>query len=387
MRFRRLLSLALATGVIVLAACGSNNTTNNKNNAGGGKATQPAASSAAGTTGGQVTAQPVQATPTSLRTAAPTTAATTAAATPGASVVTGSITVYAALTQANADALKAAYEKAYPGATVNFYAAGTGAIVSKVAAEERAGGIQADVLFLADPTAMQDFVNDNRIEKYTPAGAQGLPQGTVDPNGYYTGVLIFNNVIIWNTKSGTPKPADWTDLTKSAYQGKIEIGDPSYSGTTFIQVAALSKKYGFDFFKQLKQNGAVVTQSTNTVGNDVASGQYTVGITLDSVARPLVQKGSPVEMIWPASGAVPVPAPVGIVKGTKHEEGARQFIEWLLSDDGQKTLISLGYTPVRPALAASVYPANVPPPLPVDLKAALDQKQQLLDSFSQIFPH
>jgi len=386
MRSRRLLSLMLAASVIVLAACGSNNNTNNKSNAGRGNAAQPSASAAAGTTGSQVTAQPVQTTPASLRTAVPTTAATPAA-TPRASVATGSITVYAALTQANADALKAAYEKAYPGATVNFYAAGTGAIVSKVAAEERAGGIQADVLFLADPTAMQDFVNDNRIEKYTPAGAQGLSPGAVDPNGYYTGVLIFNNVIIWNTKSGTPKPADWTDLTKSVYQGKIEIGDPSYSGTTFIQVATLSKKYGFDFFKQLKQNGATVTQSTNTVGNDVASGQYAVGITLDSVARPLVQKGSPVEMIWPASGAIPVPAPVGIVKGTKHEEGARQFIEWLLSDDGQKTLIGLGYTPVRPALAAGVYPANVPPPLPVDLKAALDQKQQILDSFSQIFPH
>lgn len=381
----RILTLCLAAGAItVLAGCGSNKNANKPANT-----TQPppATTAAAGVSGSAGTATAATgATSAARATATPAPGLAPAAGSP-APPVTGSITVYAALTQTNADALKGAYEKAYPGATVSFYAAGTGAITSKIAAEERAGGIQADVLFLADPTAMQDFVNDSRIEKYAPRGAQGLPAADVDPNGYYTGVLVFNNVIIWNTKSGTPKPADWPDLNNPAYQGKIEIGDPSYSGTTFIQVATLTKTYGADYFKNLKKLGAAVTQSTNTVGNDVASGQYAVGLTLDSVARPLVQKGSPVELVWPASGAIPVPAPVGIVKGTKHEEGARQFIEWLLSSDGQKTLVGLGYTPVQPALAAATYPPNIHAPLPVDLAGALAQKQQILDDFSAIFPH
>lgn len=304
-----------------------------------------------------------------------------------ATVVTGSITVYAALTQTNADAIRDAYQRAFPGAQVSFFASGTGAITSKLDAESRSGGIQADVIWLADPTAMQDLVGQDRFVKYTPAAAARLPKEDVDPNGYYTGIVTFNNVIIYNTKSNLPKPVDWSDLTKTDYQGKLEIGDPAYSGTTFIQVATLIQKYGVDYFKTLKQRGASVVQSTSTVGTDVASGQFAAGITLDSVVRPLVQNGSPVELIWPASGTIPVPGPAGIVRGTKKEAAAHQFVDWLLSSTGQTFLVGLGYSPVSPDATAGVYPAGIHAPLPVDLKQALDKKQDTLDQFASIFPH
>lgn len=367
----------------LLAACGSNN--NGAKNA--ALASVSATRAATGATT-PAAARGTVAPPTAAGTTRPsgTAAVATSSGTPASGAALGAITVYAALTQANADAIRDAYQKLVPGATVNFYAAGTGAITSKLAAEERAGGILADVVWLADPTAMQDLAADNRFVKFTPNGANALPKEDVDPQGYYTGIVIFNNVIAYNTKSGAPKPSDWGDLTNAAYQGKIEIGDPAYSGTTFIQVAALTQKQGADYFKTLKQRGASVVQSTNTVGTDVASGQDVVGITLDSVVRPLVQKGSPIELVWPASGAIPVPGPAAVVKGSKHDAAAKAFIEWLLSPAGQQLLVSLGYSPVSSDAAAGVYPPGLHAPITIDLKQALDQKQQILDSFASIFP-
>jgi len=372
---------ALTISIALVLGCSSSN-----NNAGSNA--KPVLPSAATTR--PATPAVAGATSASTTTAGPATTArpagSPAAAAPSATTVSGDVTVYAALTQANADAIRDAYQKAFPGATVSFFASGTGAITSKLDAEARAGGIQADVIWLADPTAMQDLVAQGRFLQYTPAAAAALPKEDVDAGGYYTGIVIFNNVIIFNTKSNLPKPTDWSDLTKPEFQNQLEIGDPSYSGTTFIEVATLIQKYGADYFKSLKQRNATVVQSTSTVGTDVAAGQFAAGITLDSVVRPLVQKGSPVELIWPASGAIPVPGPAGIVKSTKKQAAAQQFIDWLLSSNGQKFLVSLGYSPVSPDAAAGVYPPGLHAPLGVDLAQALAKKQDTLDQFAAIFP-
>ncbi len=93
------------------------------------------------------------------------------------------------------------------------------------------------------------------------------------------------------------------------------------------------------------------------------------------------------ELIWPASGAIPVPGPAAIVSGTKKQAQAQQFLNWLLSSAGQQFLVSLGYSPVSPDAAAGVYPAGIHAPLSVDLQQALKNKQDILDQFASIFPH
>jgi iron(III) transport system substrate-binding protein len=109
-------------------------------------------------------------------------------------------------------------------------------------------------------------------------------------------------------------------------------------------VSALSDKLGWDYFKALRGLNATAVQSTNTVGTDIAGGQMQVGISLDSVGRDLLAKGSPVDMVWPTSGAIPVPAPVALVKG-RDSAAAKSFVDWLISPDGQATSVKLGYAP------------------------------------------
>jgi iron(III) transport system substrate-binding protein len=208
----------------------------------------------------------------------------------------------------------------------------------------------------------------------------------VDPNGFYTGVVVYNHVIVFNRKANLTRPGDWPDLAKPEYQGQVEIVDPAGSGATFLQVAGLFRKYGNGYFKSLKQRGVSVVQSPNTVVADVASGQFAAGITLDALARPLIQKGASLDLIWPAAGAVPVPGPAAVVRGTARRAGAQQFIDWLLSTPGQQLLGSIGYTPVSPALAAAAFPERGKTALSVDVKQALTRKQEILDQFAAIFP-
>jgi len=301
-------------------------------------------------------------------------------AAPGSSAqASGNATVYGALTAANGKALADAFHAGHPQETVDIVTGGTGALVTRIETEEKAGGVRADALLLADPTVMPQLDSAGVLDDtYKPDAESQLDSGMVG-TGWF-GPFNFYNVIIYKTGT-TPVPKDWSDLTNPAYKGKIEIGDPSYSGTTLAMAAEMPKLAGDDFFSKLKANGVKIVQSTNTVGNDVASGARSIGITLDSVYRPLASKGSPVQVVWPTSGAIPVPAPAALVKG--HDSAvAKDFLSWLLTSDGQSELTKLGYTPAIGATA--VLPANTKV-VTVPYTDLVSQRDSILSAFTKVF--
>lgn len=296
-----------------------------------------------------------------------------------ATQASGKATVYGALTAASGTALAAAFHASHPQETVDIVTAGTGALVTRIETEQKAGGVRADALLLADPTVMPQLDSAGVLDDtYKPDGVSQLSSDMLG-NGWF-GPFNFFNVIIYKTGT-TPVPKDWSDLTNPAYKNKIEIGDPSYSGTTLAMAAEMPKLAGDDFFSKLKANGVKIVQSTNTVGNDVASGARPIGITLDSVYRPLATKGSPVQVVWPTSGAIPVPAPAALVKG--HDSPvAKDFLSWLLTSDGQQELVKLGYTPA--INADSVLPANTKV-VTVPYSDLVSQRDSILSAFTKVF--
>ncbi|QSO53239.1 extracellular solute-binding protein [Alicyclobacillus curvatus] len=297
----------------------------------------------------------------------------------GGSQPAGTLTVYGALTTANGKAIADAFESFDPNAKVNMITAGTGKLITRINAEEQAGGVKADVLLLADPTVMPPLRQQNVLASYLPPQAASLP-GSLKGSDW-VGAFTFHNVILYHKGMSLPIPKSFKDLTNAAYKGQVELGDPAYSGTTLGMVGYLSKQYGYEYFKSLKQNGATVVSSTNTVGTDVASGREDIGITLDSVANSLVKKGSPVVEVWPSDASVPVPAPVSIVKG-KDNALTEAFVNWLLSSGGQKVVASVG---LAPELGTSdLVPQNAPM-ANVDWSSIGSQRQNILGQFKAIF--
>jgi iron(III) transport system substrate-binding protein len=307
--------------------------------------------------------------------------ATPASPSPAAGSVaaaSGGITLYGALTTENGEAFAKAFQAASPGSSVQVVAAGSGALMSRIVAEQKAGGVKADVILLADPTAMDGLVADGVTADYAAKDAAKLP-ASLRGKGW-TGAFTFNNVLL-SRKGIASVPRDWNDLNNQSFKGNIEIGDPAYSGTTLAMVAALSDKLGWDFFRNLKKLDARAVQSTNTVGTDIAGGQMQVGISLDSVGRDLIKKGSPVDMAWPTSGTVPVPAPVALVKG-RDSAPAKAFVDWLISPDGQSTSVKLGYAP---AYGPSDAVPQGTKTIDVDWAKLQKDRDQVLATFKSIF--
>jgi len=82
----------------------------------------------------------------------------------------------------------------------------------------------------------------------------------------------------------------------------------------------------------------------------VASGERPYGIIVDFMALNAKAKGSPVEFVFPSEGVPAVTEPVAIMSSAKNVPAAKKFIDFILSDEGQKLALEQGYLPAKPSI-------------------------------------
>jgi iron(III) transport system substrate-binding protein len=270
---------------------------------------------------------------------------------------------------------------------VTIYRDGTEKVIAKLHAEQDAKSIQADVLLIADAPTMETLKAGSFLQTYKSPFASAFDKQFVDAEGYYTGTKIINSGIAVNTTANLPKPATWKDLLKPDYKGKLVSPSPQYSGAAALNYAVFlnNTTYGAAFVKGLQTNGMTIVQANGDALTKIISGEAPVGIVTDNGVRAAKAKGSPVEMIYPTDGAIPVTEPVGIVAGTKNLDAAKAFVDFVLSPDGQALIVTQNYIPLLPGVAP---PAGVPANLKefaVDASAVAKQLPDAKKQFTDIF--
>ena len=105
----------------------------------------------------------------------------------------------------------------------------------------------------------------------------------------------------------------------------------------------------------------------------VASGEKSYGVLVDFMALTAKAKGSPIEFVFPKEGAPAVTEPVAILKTSGNPAAAKAFVDFILSDDGQKLAVSQGYVPAKTGIPnPSWLPAGTQINLmPLDIAAIL----------------
>ncbi|MEX2184684.1 MAG: extracellular solute-binding protein [Chloroflexota bacterium] len=264
----------------------------------------------------------------------------------GPSPASGTITLYSTVTQATVESVVAAYEAANPGVTVEVFRAPTGEVAARIAAELREGGLRADLLWLTDPLSMEPYARDGLLATDVPAGADAIDASDQTATSWGTRLL---SMVIVTGVDADPAPADWWDLTDPGLVDAVAIPDPGFAGSAFglLGYFADAPSYGMDFYQKLKDNGAVIVKSPDEVTTGVAEGRFKAGITLDFSVRSAAAKGSPVQLVWPASGAVTMPSPIAAVATSQSGATARSFMEYVLSREGQALIAASGWQPAR----------------------------------------
>jgi iron(III) transport system substrate-binding protein len=292
-----------------------------------------------------------------------------------------SLTLYTSVTQETIDAVTAGYQAAHPGATVTLFRAPTGELNARIAADLRSGGLKADVIWGTDPLSMQSYTDQSLLAPWPLPGLTSVPKKYQTPEFWGTRLLYL--VIV--TRQGLPAaPKDWDDLTSPAFADKVAVPDPAFAGSAFAALGYFSQTKGMDYYRALRANGAKQVASIPDVVTQVAQGTYSAGITLDSQVRDAIKQGSPVDLVWPTSGAIALYSPIAQTSAAAHAAAAKDFLSYVLSTDGQQRIAAAGWQPIVPGIAGPPQPAGARSVSP-DWDALFGHQDQLLAQYRSVF--
>ena len=172
------------------------------------------------------------------------------------------------------------------------------------------------------------------------------------------------------------------------------MGDPLSSGSTFTAVAALTGKYGWEYFEALRKNDVVSAGGNSKVLERVSTGEKEVGIILleNLLKAKKDNPDSPAEIIYPADGAILVPSPIAIVKTTGAPDAAKRIYDFMLSDAGQKAIVRGNmYSPIERIAApegarswGEVYGNTLIAWSPEYLRETMARREEIKQRFSRI---
>lgn len=293
------------------------------------------------------------------------------------------LTVYTAGPGSLAKGLAAGFEK-QTGIKVNIFQATTGKVMARLEAEQ--ANPQADILISASWDTAEDLQQRGWLLPYQSPNAARVPARFKTPDYVAQGISALG--IVWNTKSGTPEPKEWQDLTGEAFKDRVTTPDPSLSGASLDLLIGLQNSMGdraWQLFSKLKSNGMVIAGPNAQALTPVLQGaKAAVFGAVDYVAYSSIQDGESIKVIFPASGTVVAPRPMMILKSTPHAADAKAFIDYVLSEEGQQKVAAAWLMPARSDIGAKR-------PLLSDLKILPEQsgatadRASVLQRFADLF--
>jgi iron(III) transport system substrate-binding protein len=250
------------------------------------------------------------------------------------------VSVYSSVDEANAKKILDAFT-ADTGIKVNFVFLSSGPALARIEAELQ--NPQADV-WLGAPSENHIVAKEKGLSIPYKGGNYGTLQDTFkDPDGYWRSFYMNPMAFAVNTEQlrriGAPKPASWQDLLKPAYKGLIQMPSPQSSGTAYNIVASLVTLWGeekaFAYMKSLNPSIQTYTSSGTGPAQGVSTGTCAIGIQFTPAFFEAIDKGFPLEVIYPSEGVWFEAPAVSILKGAKNLESAQALLDWLTSEKGQ----------------------------------------------------
>lgn len=263
------------------------------------------------------------------------------------------LTLYTSQPNEDAQMTVTAFEKAHPDIEVKWIRDGTTKLTARLQAELAAGGAAPDVLLIADSVTMESLKKQDLLAAYKSPEASRYDAQLYDPQGYYYGTKLITTGIAYNTRAPV-KPGSWQDLLKPELKNMTTLPSPLYSGAAQIHMATLlnDPQLGFAWYEKLKANGAMPQSGNGAVMNAITSGSKGYGVLVDYMAIREKAKGAPIEFVFPKEGVSIVTEPVAMLKKAKNPDGAKAFIDFVLSDAGQRLVLKQGYLPADANLPA-----------------------------------
>ncbi|MGH7847323.1 MAG: ABC transporter substrate-binding protein [Candidatus Binatia bacterium] len=247
-------------------------------------------------------------------------------------------------------------ERRYPGVTVEATYGKGSQLQEKIRSEARAGRPVAD-LHSCGWNSVYQFGLEGRLDKYLSPHINSFYSAAVDKSGLtIPHSSHVYGIVINTTMASTEEIRSWADLTNPKWKGKLAIQDPRPGGggfSWFVQTLtdpALSEAY----LRKMAAQKIFFGRTNDLVQSMLVRGEYAIHIAgTEERAGRAENKGAPLQFINPRDGAFFTRVGFGLVKNAPHPNAAKLYIDFVLSETGQKILGQTGYIPLRKGIESS----------------------------------
>ncbi|SIS84888.1 ABC transporter substrate-binding protein [Paracoccus saliphilus] len=270
----------------------------------------------------------------------------------GAAYAETTLTLYTSQPPEQAQSTVDAFEAAHPDIKIEWTRNGTSALMNVIRAEIEAEQIQPDLLLVADNINLGELKAGGHLMAYPEAPVEGYDAATYDPDMSYFGTKAITTGIAYNPEIAEPVES-WAELLTEENRGQIAVPSPLYSGAALNHLHALinAEGIGWDFYQGLNDLDIVPEGGNGPATKAVASGMAKYAILVDANALRAKADGSPIDFIAPKDGVSFITEPVAIMSTTEHPDAAKLFVDFLLSEEGQKLVAEQGNLPIMPGVA------------------------------------
>jgi len=177
-----------------------------------------------------------------------------------------------------------------------------------------------------------------------------------DPKGFWIGTVLEPYGLVYNPKLfarlGVPEPKDWDDLLHPKLKGNVAQCAPTRSSSSHATYEVILQREGdakgWEWLKRLAGNTGIFTARSRDVPSVVARGEFAAGFAVPSyMAFEDRLAGYEIKFVAPKTAWI-TPEPIGIIAGTRHPKAAQAFIEFMLSERGQRVAMERGVFPITP---------------------------------------
>jgi ABC-type Fe3+ transport system substrate-binding protein len=177
-----------------------------------------------------------------------------------------------------------------------------------------------------------------------------------DPKGFWIGTVLEPYGLVYHPKLlarlGVPEPKDWDDLLHPKLKGNVVQCAPTRSSSSHATYEVILQRdgdaKGWEWLKRLAANTGLFTARSRDVPSVVARGEFAAGFAVPSyMAFEDRLAGHEIKFVAPKTAWI-TPEPIGILAGTKRPRAARAFIEYMLSERGQRVAMERGVFPITP---------------------------------------
>jgi len=252
--------------------------------------------------------------------------------------------------------VKDAFEKEYPFLQVEFFRGNAERLVQKMMAEYQGKRYEVDII---DGTVSPTMVRRaNLLQRfYTPMFAE-YPAELKDSQGFWGSTNLYFFATGYNSRMIKPNevPKTYEDLLNPRWKGQMMwstsrgSGAPIFTGTILNTMGA---EAGKAYLQKLKaQNIAKTTASNRQVLDLTIAGEYQLALQrFNHHASISKSAGAPVD--WQLHE--PVTATVqrtALANNSPHPHAAMLFLDFVLSERGQKVFQQSNYLPSHPKVPA-----------------------------------